>query len=139
MISNDRLEYMLLPKLLGMAERAWSASPSWATEKDFARAAADYNKAWSVFVNTLAKRELPKLDYLGGGFNYRIPEPGVMVKDGKVNVNSEFPGMQIRYTTDGSDPVISSKLYEGPIEDNGKVKLRLFNTRGRGGRISVAR
>src|SRR6476620_3491710 len=83
MISNDRLEYMLLPKLLGMAERAWAPPPSWSTEKDSVTAATDYNHAWSIFVNTLAKRELPKLDYLGGGFNYRIPEPGVMVKDGK--------------------------------------------------------
>jgi hexosaminidase len=139
MISNDRLEYMLLPKLLGMAERAWAPSPSWSTEKDSSTAAKDYSQAWSVFVNTLAKRELPKLDYLGGGFNYRIPEPGVIIQDGKVIVNSEFPGMQIRYTTDGTDPVLTSKIYEGPIEDNGKVKVRLFNTRGRGGRISIAR
>jgi len=138
MISNERLEYMLLPKLLGMAERAWAPSPSWSTEKDSATAAADYNKSWSVFVNTLGKRELPKLDYFAGGFNYRIPEPGVIIKGGKVYVNSEFPGMQIRYTTDGSDPVITSKLYEGPIDDNGKVKARIFSNTGRGGRVSVA-
>ena len=63
----------------------------------------------------------------------------MIIKNGKVYVNSEFPGMQIRYTTDGTDPVITSKLYEGPIDDNGKVKVRLFSNKGRGGRISVAR
>jgi len=139
MISPERLEYMLLPKLLGMAERAWAPTPSWSTETDTAKAAAHFNAAWSTFVNTLGARELPRLDYFAGGFNYRIPEPGVIVRDGKVLVNTQYPGLDIRYTTDGSDPLPTSKIYQGPIDDNGKIKVRLFSSTGRGGRISVAR
>lgn len=138
-INTDRMEYMLLPKLLGMAERAWAQSPVWAETKDSAVAAREYSASWSTFVNTLGKRELPRLDHFAGGFNYRIPEPGVIVENGMVKANSEFPGMQIRYTLDGSEPTIKSALYTGPVKDNGKVKMRLFSASGRAGRVSVAR
>lgn len=138
-INADRMEYMLLPKLLGMAERAWAPEPAWATEKDSAAAAASYMKAWSVFVNELGKRELPRLDHFAGGFKYRIPEPGATKIDGKVHANSEYPGLMIRYTTDGSDPTSNSAIYSQPIPDNGKVRLRLFSASGRGGRVSIPR
>lgn len=138
-ISTERMEYMLLPKLLGMAERAWAPEPAWATEKDSAAALSGYAKAWSVFVNVLGKRELPRLDHFAGGFQYRIPEPGAKRIDGKVFANSEFPGMVIRYTNDGSDPDSKSPVYSQPVPDNGKIRLRLFSASGRGGRISVPR
>ncbi len=32
--SEERLEYMLLPRLLGFAERAWAKDPEWATIPD---------------------------------------------------------------------------------------------------------
>ena len=38
----------------------------------------------------------------------------------------------IRYTTDGSEPDANSPLYEGPLEANGTISLRTFDTRGRG-------
>lgn len=35
----ERLEYMLLPKLLALAERAWAKEPAWATESDQSKSA----------------------------------------------------------------------------------------------------
>jgi hexosaminidase len=32
--AEGRLEYMLLPKLFGLAERAWAPDPAWARERD---------------------------------------------------------------------------------------------------------
>src|SRR2546422_9620325 len=52
------LEYMLLPKLFGLAERAWAPDPDWARERDPAKSESLYREAWSRFVNVLGQREL---------------------------------------------------------------------------------
>lgn len=132
--SPARFEYMLLPKLLGLAERAWSKDPAWATEADNAKSEALYNQAWTEFVNVLGKRELPRLDHYAGGFRYRIPTAGAVVENGRVVANVQLPGLVIRYTTDGSEPTTKSQVYKEPIAAKGTVKLRVFNTTGRGGR-----
>ena len=134
LISSDRMEYMLLPKLLGLSERAWSKDPDWATEKDSAKSAALYADAWSTFVNVVGKRELPRLNYYAGGFNYRIPSPGAKVENGKVYANIQLPGFTIRYTVDGKEPTATSNIYKEPIGAQGTIKLRAFDERGRGGR-----
>jgi hexosaminidase len=132
--SSDAMEYMLLPKLHALAERAWAKDPEWVKEKDSTKAQQLYNNAWSHFVNVIGKRELPRLDYYAGGFNYRIPTVGAVVKDGRVEVNTQIPGFVIRYTVDGNNPDLKSKIYTGPINEKGSIKLRLFDSRGRGGR-----
>ncbi len=132
--TTDIMEYLLLPKLLGVAERAWAADPGWATEADTTRARQLYHEAWSVFLNQVGKRELPRLDYFAGGFNYRIPPAGIMVENGKILANCQFPGLQIRYTVNGEDPQPGSKLVTGPVEEKGTVKFRVFDSRGRGSR-----
>jgi hexosaminidase len=132
--SPERMEYLLLPKLFAVAERAWAKDPNWAIETDEAKAQQEYAHAWSVFVNEVGKRELPKMDYYGGGFNYRIPTVGVSEKEGNLYANIQLPGMTIRYTTDGSEPTATSPVYESPVPASGKVAFRAFNTEGRGGR-----
>ncbi|MFD2526288.1 family 20 glycosylhydrolase [Flavihumibacter stibioxidans] len=132
--SEERLEYMALPKLLGLAERAWAADPAWATEKDPTMAKTYYQHAWSVFANQLGKRELPRLDNYAGGFQYRIPPPGAVLEGGQVTLNTQFPGLQIRYTIDGSEPGAGSSLYNGPVQTKGTIRAKTFNTTGRGSR-----
>lgn len=132
--SPERMEYLLLPKLFAVAERAWAVDPDWAVEPDEAKAHEKYAHAWSVFVNEVGKRELPRMDYYGGGFNYRIPTVGVAEKEGNLYANIQLPGMTIRYTTDGSEPTADSPVYGNPVPASGKVSFRAFNTEGRGGR-----
>jgi hexosaminidase len=134
--SPQRLEYMLLPKLLGLAERAWAADPEWATTADSVKADELYNRAWSHFVNVLGKRELPRLDNYGGGFEYRIPQPGAIVQNNLIVVNSQLPGLKIRYTLDGTTPNAHSLLYTKPIPqcNSCTIKLSLFNSNNRSGR-----
>lgn len=129
----EQLEYLLLPKLLGMAERAWAASPAWAEEKDEKKASALYNEAWSVFANVLGKKELPRLAALNGGYHYRIPPAGAVVRDGKVLANVQLPGLLIRYTTNGKEPTAKSPVYTTPVAA-GTVKLKVFDNAGRSGR-----
>lgn len=131
--SPAKLEYMLLPKLLGFAERAWAPDPDWAITIDTDKSKALYNNAWSVFVNTVSKRELPRLSYYAGGFKYRIPEAGVIKVNGQVSANSGLPGFIIRYITDGRNPALGSPVYTKPLPAV-NLKFGLFNNIGRSGR-----
>lgn len=133
-INKDRLEYLLLPKLLGLAERAWAPDPSWAVDVEPKKAETSYLYAWSVFLNTIAKRELPRLDFYKGGFLYRIPTPGLKKIENTVYANVQLPGLIIRYTTDGTEPNEKSKVYSKPVSFQKGLKFRAFNVLGRGGR-----
>ncbi|HEY8783521.1 MAG TPA: family 20 glycosylhydrolase [Mucilaginibacter sp.] len=135
--STSRLEYMLLPRLLGFAERAWSKDPDWATEPNAAKSDSLYQVAWVNFLNVLGKRELPRLSYYNGGYKYRVPKPGLVLQDGKYAANIQFPGLTIRYTTDGKDPDAKSKIYNDAVTNDGPgIKFRAFDTKGRGGNVS---
>jgi hexosaminidase len=133
----ERQEYMLLPRLLGFAERAWAKDPDWATEKDTTKSQDLYQQAWVNFLNVLGKRELPRLDYLNGGYGYRIPKPGVILQDGKYLANEQFPGLVIRYTTNGKIPDAKSSVYkEAVTNDNSDIKFRAFDNKGRGSNVT---
>ena len=130
-------EYYYLPKLIGFAERAWLGQAAWGTISDQEKRVAAMNADWNRFANIVGQREMPRLDYFFGGFNYRLPPPGAVIQEGLLHANIDFPGLNIHYTTDGSEPGADSPLYTGPVEVSGKVMLRSIDTRGRGSRISV--
>jgi len=135
--STQRLEYMLLPRLLGFAERAWSKDPDWATEPNAVKSDTLYQHAWVNFLNVLGKRELPRLSYINGGYDYRIPKPGVILQDGKYVANVQFPGLTIRYTTNGKDPDAKSPIYNNAVtSDNSVIKFRAFDNKGRGSNVT---
>ncbi len=129
---SDMLEYYYLPKMLGLAERAWTGQADWADIADREKRIEAINRDWSAFAYTIGYREMPRLDHLFGGYNYRLPAPGARVQEGLLMANVDFPGLSIRYTTDGSEPGVNSPLYEGPVKAVGTISLRTFDTRGRG-------
>jgi len=129
--SPEKLEYMVFPKMLAIAERAWAAEPAWSSGND-----ALQDEDWNNFANTLGQIELKKLDNKFGGIKYRIPLPGAILgEDGQLRANTSFPGLQIRYTVDGSEPNKTSQLYESPVKVNSKnIKLKSFASNGRSSR-----
>ncbi len=131
-----QMEYLVLPRLLALAERAWSKSPEWAEETDSVKAHHLYTRALSEFFNLTGKRELKRLDDYAGGFNYRIPSPGLKQIADSVSANSQLPGFSIRYTTDGTIPTMKSPLYQHPLTANENLLFRSFNSKGRGSSIS---
>ena len=135
--NTDFLEYLLVPKLIALSERAWAQNPSWATEKNPIKSAELYDKSWSVFVNVLGKRELVRLNYYAGGFNYRIPPVGARIENKTVVANIQIPGFVIRYTTNGTIPTINSSEYKKPIEEKGQIFLCAFTENGRHGKLTV--
>jgi len=132
--SPERFEYLLLPKVLGLAERAWAADPEWAQEPDAVKSEALYQQAYVQFLNVLGKKELPRLNHYAGGFSYRIPTAGLKATNGMVSANVQYPGFVIRYTTDGSEPGLNSKTYTAPLSTATNLSFRVFNAEGRGGR-----
>jgi len=137
LVGDGRLDYMMVPKLFGLAERAWAPDPDWAKEADPARSDSLYREAWSRLVNVVGKRELPRLDREVPGINYRIPTPGLKAAGGVVHCSVELPGFTLRYTTDGSEPTVRSSLVRGPVPLRGTVRVAAFNTTGRQGHTAA--
>ncbi len=131
----EMLEYYTLPKLLGLAQRSWKAE-AWEGMENRSERNQEKQNAWNRFTNSMAQQELPRLNYLFGGFNYRLPMPGAVIEDGMLKANIEFPGLTIRYTTDGSEPDSNSQVYNGPvdIEESTTIKLKAFDRTGNSSR-----
>ena len=130
---EGRLDYMFVPKLFGLAERAWAADPEWAREGNAAKSDSLFRDSWSQLVNVVGKRELPRLEREMPGLNYRIPTPGLKVQGGMVYSTLEIPGFTMRYTTDGKDPTARSPVVSGPIPLRGTVSVAAFAISGRKG------
>tara|TARA_B110000046_G_scaffold36996_1_gene40371 strand:- start:5742 stop:8240 length:2499 start_codon:yes stop_codon:yes gene_type:complete len=123
---DQMLEYYYLPRLIGLSERAWAAHPKWAMVEDPLIREEQENTAWNSFVYKLASKELPRLNYFNGGYRYRIPTPGAIRDHGLLKINHIY-GMDVRYTTDGSEPIFSSTLYTQPIKVDGDVLIKAFD------------
>jgi hexosaminidase len=135
-----RVEYMAFPRTIALAERAWSAPPNWCAINDPVARNKERDRAWNCFANCLGQRELARLDDLAGGVEYRIPPPGAVVRDGQVSANTTYPGLEIRYTIDGTEPSADAALYVQPIQANQDLRLRTFDLRGRGSRtVTIGR
>ncbi|XP_012935526.1 beta-hexosaminidase [Aplysia californica] len=90
-------DYMMLPRLLALAERAWHAAP-WEYVEDHEQQDQAAERDWVRFANTVGHRELARLDRVG--FKYRIPPPGAVVTDEVMKVSTAFPGLQVEMSDD---------------------------------------
>ncbi len=128
------MEYSILPKLMGFAESAWSPERAWENVADATTRNKMIQAGWNIFANSIARKDLPRMKYLNGGYNYRLPIPGAKIEQGVLSANIELPGLDIRYTTDGSEPTAQSTLYKTPVKVSGTVKVKAFDMAGSSGR-----
>jgi hexosaminidase len=128
---RDMLEYYMLPKLVGFAESAWSGERKWENISSKTEREARIHQEWTGFANTLGRQELPRLSYVNGGYNYRVPPPGALIEKGTLKANSELPGLVIRFTTDGTEPTRTSPEYKEPVVVSGDVLLKSFDSAGK--------
>jgi hexosaminidase len=99
--SDSQAEGYLLPKMLGLAERAWNGN---ATYSD-------------VQLQTLiSKFEIPY--WKANGYNYHLRQPGIKFDKGKVTMNTVYDAGVIHYTLDGSNPDGNSTVYTKPFKTN---------------------
>jgi len=105
--SDQQAEYMIFPRMLTLAERAWH-KPQWQVPYNYTGALFDKNSAkftvelkkqreqqWQQFSSTLVLKELAKLDK--AGIFYRLPTIGAKVEQGKLFANSSLLGLPIEY------------------------------------------
>lgn len=110
MRSPEMIESFLLPKMLGLAERGWNCDSTYSDAR------------FNAVINT---REVPY--WQSEGYNFHLRQPGIALTDGKVVMNTSYPGSLapvIRYTTDGSEPTAASAVYTGPFDAAGMRQVR---------------
>ena len=117
----EQIEYMCFPKMFGLVERAWNIQPEWSNpynEQKYETAKREYNAK-------IARYELPRL--AKEGINFRVAQPGIVLRDGLLYANSAIPEAVIRYTIDGSEPDDNSPIWKEPVACNSKqVKAKAF-------------
>lgn len=135
--SDQTVEYMIYPRLLMLAERAWY-KPEW--EVPYQYAGAVYNQTtdhftttmrqqqarqWQKIANHLGNKELAKLD--NAGINYRVPTVGAVINDGILSANIAFPGLQIEYR-EGDKPW---QVYTSAVAVKRPVDVRAVAANGK--------
>ena len=102
-LSDEHLEYMLLPRLAALSEVQWCQPET---------------KDWNRFIGSFRMDEI----YSQMGYEFAKHIFGVTAsyavdpeKGGVVMTLTTQGGAPIRYTLDGSDPTASSPLYKAPV------------------------
>lgn len=108
--SFDEVQYMLLPKMMGVSERAWTAMPEWSKNLTDNQA---YNEARHQYNLKIGTRELPLLK--GMGYTFRVGPPGIKLVDGNLMINTQYPDELVTYTLDGSEPTVDSPRWTAPV------------------------
>jgi len=135
-VRNESIfDALFMPNLIVFAERAWAPRPEWLNRKGNVQLDA-MHQAWNVFSNTLGQRQLPLIDRRLSPWAYDLPKAGGIIEENTLYLKQAFPGMELRYTLDGSVPTAQAKHYQKPIhiKTNANVKVRVFNALGRGGK-----
>lgn len=136
-IDDERMDYMIFPRLFALAERAWAPQQSLESDEGFVKKAFD--ETYAAFRNKVGHSELQKLNHTSGGFHYRLPSVGLKEERGRVLANLEYPGFTIHYTVDGTDPNDNSLVFpaEGIVLQKGQtIRAVSVSKDGRMGRVS---
>lgn len=121
--SMKRVEYMIVPRMIALSQVAWGNKASKMSTADFMKALAS---------------QMSRLDKMN--VNYRIPDldgfynVNAFVNEGHLNISCPLPGLEVRYTTDGTVPTKSSPLYKGDLKvtETTNFMLRSFRPDGTG-------
>ena len=108
--SFDEVQYLMLPKMMGVCERAWTAVPEWSNDLTDVKT---FNEARHQYNLKIGTRELPLLNSMG--FNFRVGPPGIKLVDGMLLINTQYPDEMVTYTLDGSEPAIDSPRWTAPV------------------------
>ncbi|MDN3614350.1 beta-N-acetylhexosaminidase [Vibrio gallaecicus] len=132
--TDEQYEYMVFPRVLAAAERAWHRA-DW--ENDY-KVGVEYSQETNLvdqdgldsdynrFASILGQRELAKLEK--AGIDYRLPVPGAKIEDGKLAMNVQFPGVELQYSVDGENWLIYEDEQRPTV--SGEVSIRSISASG---------
>jgi len=128
--SDEQAEYMIYPRLLALAERAWHQA-SWqvpydAKGKTYSQDSKVFTKQlrqkrdeqWLAFSQVIGGKELAKLE-LSGVF-YRLPTVGAKIESGILSTNTAIKGLVIEFRVQGGQ----WQTYRKPVMVKGKIEVR---------------
>lgn len=116
--TGSHAEYMVLPRMTALSEVLWSPAAL---------------RDWASFTDRLPSMterfDVMGINYSHGTFRVEMETVfDTVSKSVMVKLLSEQPDPVIRYTTDGSDPSLSSPVYDSPvtISDRTTIKAAVF-------------
>ena len=126
--SMKRVEYLILPRMVALSEIAWVQPEAKPNLKEFYRQLVPHFKRMDVM-----------------GLNYRVPDlegfyqVNAFLDETSVDLTCPLPGIEVRYTTDGSMPTKQSTLYEGNLKVTETTDFTFRTFRPDGSPSDVAR
>ena len=119
--TRARMQYMIFPRAMAIAERAWTDRSHLDWNSFNLRVAGQIDRLYGKGVN-----------YFSQGLENFMPL-NVFTDRCNVDFVCRDRYTQIRYTTDGTEPTLKSRLYTKPIRisQSTNFKVRLFNTKGK--------
>lgn len=140
--NDEQYEYMVFPRVLAAAERAWHRAEwennykvgvEYSQDSQLVNQSA-LNQDYNRFANVLGQRELAKLEK--AGIDYRLPVPGARIDNGYLTMNVQFPGVSLQYSLDGQQWLDFDA--SNPPQVSGEVALRSTSASGiRFSRVTV--
>jgi hexosaminidase len=124
--SMDRIEYMIMPRMMALSESAWTSPKTRLNDEKF----------WAT-----SQQQFLRLDAMD--VNYRIPDfqgvtPNrVFVGKATLKPYTNAKNCVIRYTTDGSIPTAKSKAITKPLVISKDCKITLASFRPNGKRSEM--
>lgn len=120
----DAVEYMVFPRACALAEIAWSAKEQ---------------RNWPDFARRI-REHFARLDAMGVNYAKSYFDVSISFSNGKVSLSAIDPALQIRYTTDGSEPTPASIIFDKPfpISQNTTVKAAVFENGKQMGKVHTA-
>lgn len=122
-ISEDNFYYMVFPRVLALAERAWHKA-AWESVANKNQRDEQMKHDWDNFAHALGHKELHRLD--NAGIKYRLPPPGSTKEGDVVQTNSAFPGLVVEHSADGQNSWKSGNI----ANPGSHVYLRTRSTDG---------
>ncbi|MBL7827324.1 MAG: family 20 glycosylhydrolase [Saprospiraceae bacterium] len=98
--TSDKVEFMAFPRACALAEIAWTAS----SQKDF----NDFSRRLLTHFNRLEARNV--------NYSKAIYDLSASFSKGKIALKGNLPDLEIRYTTNGTDPTGLANKYTEPFE-----------------------
>lgn len=104
------VQRFLLPRILGLAERAHNSKETISDEEYFG----------------LLTQEMPR--WQAENLDFFVRQPGIVIKNGQVMMNEPYGFGEIHYTVDGTEPTVESPVYSAPFPAGNipQVRAKLF-------------